>query len=145
MHLPATVREAFRRHGRAGGRARAARMSPEDRRRVARRAASVRWIRHRFGDVSFASLGAPGGELVDAGLADLAAGQVTEPALLVSIARPRLLREGIPVGEPWQDPERRLYERLARADDGLAHARYTAYLRRMASFADACRLLRATP
>lgn len=142
MKLPHAVRAAFRRHGRAGGRARAARMTPEERRRVARTAASARWIRRRFGAASFASLGLPGGDLVDAGLADLAAGVVSEASLLVSIARPRLQRERIPVGEPLAEPERRLYEALVERDGELAHPRYTALLQRMTSFADACRRVR---
>ncbi len=142
MKLPDDVRERFRRYGRAGGRARAAGLSPDERRAIARRAGAVRWIRRRFGAASFEALGLPGGEVVDVGLADLAAGRETAASLLVSIAAPRLRREGIPVGPGLPDPEERLYRFLERTDGDLAHARYNAHLRRMVSFADACRVVR---
>ena len=142
MRLPDDVRQSFRRYGRAGGRARAARMTPERRKQVARRAATARWIRERFGAVSFATLGLPGGEIVDAGLDDLATGKATEESLAVSLAAPRLRREGVPVGATLADPETRLYASLAVANVDLAHARYGAYLRRMVSFADTCRSAR---
>jgi hypothetical protein len=102
----------------------------------------VRWIRQRFGAASFAALGLPGGDLVDAGLSDLASGRTTAESLAVSLAAPRLRREGVPVGAPLDDPERRLFRQLSRTDGDLAHARYNAYLRRLVSFADACRLAR---
>jgi hypothetical protein len=142
MKLPDSVREQFRRHGRAGGRARSARLSAGARRAIAHRAAAARWIRARFGAASFEELGLPGGEIVDAGLADLAAGRVTAPSLLVSLAAPRLRREGIPVSRALEDPEERLYALLSEKDGDLAHARYGAHLRQIASFADACRTAR---
>jgi hypothetical protein len=142
MELPDDVRQRFRRHGRSGGRRRAARMSPDARRAVARRAATARWIRHRFGAPCFERLGLPGGETVDAGLADLAAGRTTAESLAVSLAAPRLRREGVPVGAGLDDPERRLFELLSHTDGDLAHARYNARLRQLVSFADACRLVR---
>lgn len=110
---------------------------------VARRAAAARWIRRRFGDTSFEALGLPGGDLVDQGLAALADGRATIESLLVSIAAPRLRREGVPVGAPLDDPEDRLFSLLEQSAGDLAHARYSAYLRRMASFCDACRDVRA--
>ena len=113
-------------------------MAPSDRRAVARRAATVRWIRERFGGSSFEELGLPGGDLVDAGLAALASGRVSPEALAVSLAAPRLRREGVPVGAVLADPERRLYDLLAQRDGDLAHARYNAILRRLVSFADSC-------
>ena len=118
-------------------------MSPAARTSVARRAATLRWIRHRFGDASFEALGVPGGDIVDAGLADLAAGRVTPEALAVSLAAPRLRREGVPIGQVEENPEYRLYEILSRTEGDLAHARYNAWLERLVSFADACRLLRS--
>lgn len=142
MELPDEIRERFREHGRAGGLRRAARMSARERSAVASYAAVTRWIRDRFGDGSFERLGLPGGDIVDAGLADLAHGRTTRESLAVSLAAPRLRREGVPVGETLEDPERRLYEMLSRTEGGLAHARYNAYLRQMSSFADACRLAR---
>jgi hypothetical protein len=138
MKLPIEVREQFRRYGRAGGRARAARMSPDARKGVARRAAIARWVRKRFGASSFQDLGLPGGEIVDAGLADLSNGQVSAESLAVSIAMPRLRREGVPLSSTHADPEDRLYRLLSRRSGDLAHARYNAYLEQMSSFANAC-------
>jgi len=117
-------------------------MSPEARRAVAHRAAASRWIRVRFGDSSFAALGLPGGDIVDTGLADLAAGRTSPESLTVSLAAPRLRREGVPVGPVQADAEDRLYDLLARTSGDLAHARYSAWLRQVASFADACRVAR---
>lgn len=143
MELPHEVRERFRRHGREGGRKRASLMKPEARRAVARRAAAARWIRKRFGSSSFEALGLPGGDLVDAGLADLAQEKASVESLLVSLAAPRLRREGVPLAGPiLTEPEDRLFDLLARTAGGLAHARYNAYLRQMSSFADACRMAR---
>ncbi len=102
----------------------------------------MRWIRKRFGAASFEELGLPGGALIDAGLADLAAGKTTLESYLVSIAAPRLYREGIPVGTPLADPENGLYELLSRTEGDLAFARYQAYLLQASSFANACRLAR---
>jgi len=141
MELPESVREEFRRHGRRGGKARARRLAPERRRAAARRGALTRWIRARFGDSSFAALGLPGGDLIDAGLVDLAEGRESVESLLVSIAAPRLRREGVPVPDAVHpEPESRLYEILSAGP--LAHARYLAHLHRAVSFADACRLAR---
>lgn len=142
MKLPVEIRERFRRYGRQGGRIRASRIGPEARRRIARQGATARWVRSRFGASTFTALGLPGADIVDTGLADLAAGQTTVEGLLVSLAEPRLRREGVPVGAVEHAPERRLYELLARTLRDSAHARYGAYLRRMVSFADACRFVR---
>ena len=79
--------------------------------------------------------------MIDTGLADLAAEKATEESLLVSLAASRLRREGVPIGQVHSDPEDRLYELLSRSSD-LAHARYGAYLRQAASFADACHVAR---
>jgi hypothetical protein len=125
-----------------GGRARAARMAPEARSAGARRAATARWIGERFGARNFASLGLPGGELIDTGLADLAAGVTSAESLLVSLASSRLRREGVPVGPVEPDPEERLYELLERTEGGLAHARYNALRSEVVSFANACRSAR---
>jgi hypothetical protein len=144
MDLPPEVLAQFRRHGRRGGKARAARMSASERAIGARRAAIARWIKVRFGAADFASLGMPGGELVDAGLADLAAGVTSRESLLVSLARTRLRREGVPVGRVEPDAERRLYELLVESGGGLAHARYNALRRRLVSFANMCRFARSS-
>ena len=142
MELSPEVRERFRRYGRYGGQQRAARMQPAARRAVARRAATARWIRERFGASDFKSLGLPGGDLVDAGLADLAEAKTTRESLAVSLAAPRLRREGVPITLSESDPERRLYELLAETEGDLAHVRYGAHLKRLVSFADSCRLAR---
>ncbi|HET6628689.1 MAG TPA: hypothetical protein VFG91_02825 [Woeseiaceae bacterium] len=142
MKLPSEIRERFVRYGREGGKTRAARMSSDARQAAARHAASSRWIRERFGDSSFAALGLPGGDIVDRGLAHLADGTVSPESLVVSLAAPRLRREGVPVGSVEADPEDRLYELLSRTAGDLAHARYDAYLQQIASFADACRFVR---
>lgn len=85
----------------------------------------------------------PGGDLVDAGLEDLAAGRETECALLVALAAPRLRAVGIQVPPGGGDrPSHRLYELIASQTDG-AYSRYNALLARMASFARAAE--HATP
>lgn len=142
MELPTEIREQFRRYGREGGRARATKIDASERRRIARLGATKRWLRARFGVSELAELSLPGAEIVDRGLADLAAERTTEESLLVSIAGPRLRREGIAFGALEPDPERRLYEMIERTAGDLAHARYTARVRRIASFADGCRLVR---
>jgi hypothetical protein len=88
------------------------------------------------------SLGLPGGELIDAGLQDLSSDAVTAEALLVSLAAPRLRREGVPIGRVEPDAERRLYALLEQSEGELAHSRYNALRRQAVSFADACRLAR---
>lgn len=139
MRLPKSVREQFRAYGRKGGQTRALRMPPEARKTVARKAAIRRWIQVRFGAASFEAIKLPGGEIIDAGLAALAAGEETIEALLVSLAAPRLNREGVPLPrELLPDADIRLYRLLERKSGDLAHARYLAYLRQAASFADAC-------
>ncbi len=140
MRLPASVRARFRRHGRDGGRRRARALTPEARRAIARGAALRRWIRARFGAAHFAELDLPGGDLVDRGLDDLCADRETPESLLVSLAAPRLRREGVPLPQALQsDGDRRLYRALEAAHGDLAHARYLALLSRMTSFADSCR------
>ena len=80
----------------------------------------------------------PGGDLVQEGLADLARGAETIPALLVLIGAPRLRRLGLPVPETAiPTPEHRLYERLAETDSDSAHSRYNALIGRLVSFENA--------
>lgn len=144
VKLPEEIRRQFIRFGRQGGKARAARLSADARRITARRAANSRWIRERFGASTFAALGLPGGDIVDTGLAHLATGTISPESLAVSLAAPRLRREGVPVpiGSVLADPENRLYDELSAAVGDLAHARYAAYLQQIVSFADACRFAR---
>jgi hypothetical protein len=139
MKLPRAVRDQFRKHSRNGGRALADRMSPSARRSVARNAALRRWVRVRFGADCFEVLGLPGGEIIDAGMAALARGEETVESLLVSLAAPRLKREGVPLPrEVFKDGDVKLYRLLERDDAGLAHSRYRACLRQAESFANAC-------
>ena len=98
--------------------------------------------RGRFGARRFADLGLPGGALVDEGLADLACGRTSVASLLVSLAAPRLRREGVPVMNTQPDPELRLYRLLSSTEGDLAYARYNAHLRLIVSFADSCSAIR---
>jgi hypothetical protein len=83
-------------------------------------------------DLGLAAL--PGGDIVQAGIADLARGVESIPALLVSIGAERLARAGLAVPRPVLDsPERRLYDLLARDDPDGAHSRYNALIRRLVS------------
>lgn len=81
---------------------------------------------------------------MDRGLADLARNVVSAESCVVSLAAPRLRREGVPVGPPLANAEDRLYDLLVQSSGDLAHARYNAWLGEVASFADACRLARLT-
>jgi hypothetical protein len=79
----------------------------------------------------------PGHDLVSTGLDDLAAGRETVPALVVTIAAPRLRSLGYDVPEAGiERPSHRLYDVLSRTDHG-AHSRYNALIGRIASFARA--------
>jgi hypothetical protein len=85
--------------------------------------------------------GLPGSELVEAGIADLAAGRESVEALLVASARERLAEVGhaVPPIEPG-DLAVRLYASIeASVGDAHAHARYNALRRRLLSFARAAR------
>jgi len=82
--------------------------------------------------------------MIDQGLDDLAAGRETPASLAVSLAAPRLRREAVPLPATLlADADRRLYRLMEKAHGELAHARYLARLRQVASFADACRQARA--
>jgi len=76
----------------------------------------------------------PGEDLVEAGLASLARGQDTIEALLVSVGAERLRACGVAVPNALPDPERRLYDLLARQDPDSAHGRYNALIRRLVSY-----------
>jgi hypothetical protein len=78
--------------------------------------------------------GLPGGELVEQGLRDLAAGTESAEALLVSIAATNLRGLGFDVPQRFEDAETRLYLLLARDDEDSAHGRYNALVRRLVSF-----------
>jgi hypothetical protein len=76
----------------------------------------------------------PGGDLIASGLDDLASGAETIEALLVSIGAVRLRAAGLAVPPEIPDPERRLYDLLARDEPDAAHGQYNALVRRLVSF-----------
>jgi hypothetical protein len=76
----------------------------------------------------------PGGDLVVAGLDDLARGADRDEQRGGGLVAPRLRRLGFEVRDDVADPERRLYELLARDDADTAHGRYNALVRRLVSF-----------
>jgi hypothetical protein len=85
----------------------------------------------------------PGGDLVAAGLDDLASGQESDAALLVLIGAPRLRRLGLAIPDiDVEGPEHRLYQRLAAGDSDSAHSRYNALIRRLVSFERAAECVR---
>jgi hypothetical protein len=79
----------------------------------------------------------PGEELVEQGLADLARGEISDAALLVLIAGPRLRRLGIAVPERRSERpfEHQLYERIEERMGSAAHSYYNGLIRRMTSYA----------
>jgi len=80
----------------------------------------------------------PGEELVEPGLADLAAGRRTIEALLVAAARPRLERVGVQVPDHQLDTSgRELYALLEQRLGNRAHSRYNALTRRVISYCSA--------
>jgi hypothetical protein len=77
----------------------------------------------------------PGEELVDAGLADIAAGRRTIAALLAAAAGPRLERAGVTVPAHQLDRSGRELYALLEADLGVrAHSRYNALQRRVIAY-----------
>ena len=81
----------------------------------------------------------PGAEIVNRGLADLAAGRDTPEASAVAMASVRLGAAGIavPPSQPVEPAAHRLYHQLAAEDPRNAHSRYNAIVRRVVSFARA--------
>jgi hypothetical protein len=81
----------------------------------------------------------PGEDLVTEGLADLARGILSECALLVLVAGPRLRGLGIQVPE-WslEEPfEHALYSRIEERLGSGAHSYYNSLIRRIVSYAQA--------
>ena len=81
----------------------------------------------------------PGEDLVTQGLADLAKGILSESALLVLVAGPRLRGLGIEVpqwslGEPF---EHALYSLIEERLGTAAHSYYNSLIRRIVSYAHA--------
>ena len=84
----------------------------------------------------------PGADLIEAGLANLAAGVVTIESLLVSIAAPGLRDAGLVIDQPIADAELQLYALLSARDGAAAHSKYNALLRRVTSFRRAAQCAR---
>lgn len=77
----------------------------------------------------------PGQEIIDQGIADLADGKETIPALLVSIGVSRLRQAGLAIPHPtFPSPEHRLFAQLSADGSDDAHSRYNALIRRLVSF-----------
>ena len=81
----------------------------------------------------------PGEELVNEGLADLAAGRETDCSLLLQIAAPRLRPLGISIRDQATPVpcEHALYDRLESRLGPAAHSYYNSLIRRIVSFARA--------
>ncbi len=81
----------------------------------------------------------PGEDLVEQGLADLAEDRITDLALLVLIAAPRLKRLGIDVPDrTFPLPhEHHLYDRLEQRLGTAAHSQYNSLIRRIVSYSRA--------
>ena len=78
----------------------------------------------------------PGEELVEQGLGDLSRNVLTDCALLVLIAGPRLKRLGISVpNSSFRPPyEHQLYARLDQRLGTAAHSYYNSLIRRIVSY-----------
>jgi broad specificity phosphatase PhoE len=77
----------------------------------------------------------PGEDLIEAGVSDLREQRETVAALLVAIGAPRLRRLQVDLPDVLpDDPERRLYELLAKDEPDSAHSRYNALIRRLVSY-----------
>ena len=83
-------------------------------------------------------VGLPNANVVEQGLADLAADRESAEALLLLIAAPRLRRLGIDLPDSSEDElELRLYEILLEREPLGAYSRYNALLSQIVSFAQA--------
>ena len=90
----------------------------------------------------------PGGDLIQAGLRDAAAGVESVESLLVEIAAARLRESGLPVPAmrpATLDAEIRLHRLLAKTHGDDAYGRYNALLRRLVSFTRALDATAAIP
>ena len=81
----------------------------------------------------------PGGSIVAQGLADLAAGELTEAGLVVLVARPRLSGLGFEIPVPAGTPMECDHALFSALEDRLgagAHAAYNALIQSVVSFAN---------
>ncbi|MCU0241981.1 MAG: hypothetical protein MUF51_06110 [Vicinamibacteria bacterium] len=76
----------------------------------------------------------PGGDLIEAGLVDLARGVESVPSLLISIGAPRLRQLGVRLDNPWPSPELKMYQLLQQDYGDAAHSRYNSLIRLLVSF-----------
>lgn len=81
----------------------------------------------------------PGAEVVEPGLRDLEADRLTDEALAVLAAAPRLRRAGlaVPAHPAEAGASQRLYLSLAERLGDRAHGRHHAIMRRLVSYASA--------
>ncbi len=79
----------------------------------------------------------PGGDLINQGLADGAAGRITAAACLVAVGRTRLARAGLDLDchgiQRLANPEHRLYQLLCQ-ESGDPYSRYNSLIRKLISF-----------
>jgi len=83
----------------------------------------------------------PGANLVERGLRDIRASRVSEEALLLLIARPRLLALGLDIPDLAELPRPRehlLFTLIEDTHPDGAHSYYNSLIRRIVSFARAC-------
>jgi hypothetical protein len=83
----------------------------------------------------------PGHEIVEPGMFDLASGSMSNEALAVLAAAPRLRRAGVDVPTGFDEPgaSHELYEQLSRQLGDRAHSRHHAMMRRVLSYATTAR------
>jgi hypothetical protein len=86
--------------------------------------------------------GLPGAELVEKGLRDLARGEESAEAMLLSMASVRLQGAGIELPTVVRHPEQRLYLLLVGLHGAGAHSQYNALRRRLQSFMRAAECVR---
>ena len=79
----------------------------------------------------------PGADLVEEGVADLAARRETVASLLVSVGARRLRALGHALPSPFPDAELRLYRLIAHTYGDGAHSQYNSLVRRLVSYARA--------
>jgi len=128
--------------GRRGGTRSRRALTPEQARAMVASREARRAVREfERSTVGAPSSDIPGAEIVRAGLDDLARRERTIPALLVSMAAPRLRLLGIRVPEGFPHPEDALFDTLEEVHGRAAHARYNALVRRMVSFARAAAIV----
>ena len=86
--------------------------------------------------LSVALSGLPGADIVQRGMADLDAGELSVDALLLCIHSENLRRLGLPIAKPptLDEPELRLYKLLCERNPDDAHAAYNAWVDRMDKF-----------